>query len=172
MINGKNQYDARNIKEFNKQINCFVDELLLKIGAPKSKSVHIKGYSCLYEIMKNSAIRGDIESCHSLVNKLKAGNFTIEQKTIAADRLKGKIKALADQASLCVKRERRLCSNNFAKMIKAIVIDRDIFNRYIECSDLSIKYYYEAQRSAIAENGKHSITYETLSRPEKTNTIF
>ena len=61
MINGKNAFDAKQT-EFNKLVNCYVDELLVTIKMVKSKKNHANLYSCLYEIFKNSSIRGEIEN--------------------------------------------------------------------------------------------------------------
>lgn len=167
MINRVNAYDAKT-KEYNKLLNLFCDELISTIKIPKSKTAHQKTYSCLYEILKNSDVRGEIESCRSLVKKVECGNFNDLQKSTAAQRLKDKIRYLADKALLNVKRERRLQCINFAKMIKAIIVKQNLFDKYIEYSDLSIKNYYEAQQTALKENPRSSITYETLSKPSGT----
>ena len=167
MINGKNQYDATT-KEYNKLLNLFCDELISTIKLPKSKAAHQKTYSCLYEILKNSNVRGEIESCRSLVKKVVCGNFSNLQKSTATQSLKDKILYLADLALLNVKKEKRLQCINFAKMIKAIIVTQNLFDKYIEYSDLSIKNYYEAQQTALRDNPKSSITYETLSKPSGT----
>ena len=172
MVDGKNAFNAKN-EDFNKLVNCYVDELLATLKMVKSKKNHANLYSCLYEIFKNSSIRGEIESCHSLVQKLLCGNFTDKQKATAADRLRDKFLYLAEQALLKVKRERRMRIQNFAMVIKVISIQQDLFDKYINYSDNFIKSYYEAQQSAISESGKHSITYDTLSKPSgKTKATF
>lgn len=172
MVNGKNQYDATT-KEYNKLLNSFCDELISTIKLPKSKTAHQKTYSCLYEILKNSNVRGEIESCRSLVKKVACGNFTDLQKSTATKRLKDKILYLADQSLLNVKKERRLQCLNFAKMIKAIIVKQHLFDKYITYSDLSIKNYYEAQQTALKDNPRNTITHETLSKPSgKTKNIF
>ena len=171
-INGKNAFNAKN-EEFNKLANAYVDELLATLKMVKSKKNHANLYSCLYEIFKNSSIRGEIESCHSLVQKLLCGNFTDKQKATAADRLRDKFLYLAEQALLKVKRDRRMLVHNFARVIKVISTQQDMFDKYIKFSDNLIKSYYEAQGKAISESGKHSITYETLSKPSgKTKATF
>ena len=172
MIAGVNAFNAKN-EDFNKLVNCYVDELLATTKMLKSRQNHVKLYSCLYEIFKNSSVRGEIESCHSLVQKLLCGNFTDKQKSIAADRLRDKFLYLSEQSLLKVKRERRLKIQQFAIIIKAISIQQDLFDKYIYYSDNFIKSYYNAQTSAIAQNGKQSITYETLSKPSgKTKATF
>lgn len=173
MVNGKNQYDATKYKEFNDKLNMYANELLDKIRMPKSRNLHVNTYSCLYEILKNSSMRGEIESCHSLVRKVQYGDYSSMQKQNAADRLKDKISYIASESLLKVKASRRLESMTFAKMIKQIILDDNLFNQYIEYSDLSIKNYYEAQQTALRDNPKSSITYETLSKPSgKTKNIF
>ena len=172
MVDGVNAFNAKN-EDFNKLVNCYVDELLATLKMVKSKKNHANLYSCLYEIFKNSSIRGEIESCHSLVQKLLCGNFTDKQKATAADRLRDKFLYLSEQALLKVKRERRMRIQNFAMVIKVISIQQDLFDKYINYSDNFIKSYYEAQQSAISKSGKQSITYETPSRPSgKTKATF
>lgn len=172
MVNGTNAFNAKN-EDFNKLVNCYVDELLATTKMLKSKQNHIKLYSCLYEIFKNSSVRGEIESCHSLIQKILCGNYTPQQKATAADRLRDKFLYLSEQALLKVKRERRLKIQQFAIIIKAISLQQDLFDKYIYYSDNFIKSYYEAQSSAIAQNGRQSITYETLSKPSgKTKATF
>ena len=173
MINKKNQYDATKYREFNDKLNAYANELLDKIRMMKSRDLHVKTYSCMYEILKNSSMRGEIESCHSLVRKIQYGDFTDTQKQTVKDRLKDKIIYIAGESLLKVKTERRLQSMTFAKMIEQIILNEDIFNRYIEYSDLSVKLYYEAQQTALKDNPRSSITYETLSKPSgKTKNIF
>ena len=171
MINGVNQYDARKT-DYNKLLNAFVDELLATIRVPKSRVAHMKAYSSMYELYKNSNARGEIESCHSLVLKLQCGDYTTKQRAVAADRLRDKILYLADNCLLNVKRERRLECNNFAKMIKAIIVQQDLFDKYIEYSDLSIKNYYEAQQSALKDTPRSEITYSSLNKMKPRNKIF
>lgn len=172
MINGKNAFDAKQT-EFNKLVNCYVDELLVTIKMVKSKKNHANLYSCLYEIFKNSSIRGEIESCHSLIQKILCGNFTDKQKATAADRLRDKFLYLSEQALLKVKRDRRMPIILFARVIKSISIQQDLFDKYLTYSDNFIKSYYNAQERAISESGKHSITYETPSKPSgKTSPTF
>ena len=172
MIAGVNAFNAKN-EDFNKLVNCYVDELLATTKMLKSKQNHVKLYSCLYEIFKNSSVRGEIESCHSLVQKLLCGNFTDQQKSTAADRLRDKFLYLSEQSLLKVKRERRLKIQQFAIIIKVISIHQDLFDKYIYYSDNFIKSYYNAQERAISESGKHSITYETPSKPSgKTKATF
>jgi len=173
MVNGKNQYDATKYKEFNNKLNAYANELLNKIRMPKSKKLHVNTYSCLYEILKNSSMRGEIESCHSLVRKIQYGEYSSMQRQTVADRLKDKIFYVASESLLRVKAARRLEPMTFSKMIKQIILDDDLFNQYIEYSDLSVKLYYEAQQTALKDNPRSSITYETLSRPSgKTKNIF
>ena len=108
-----------------------------------------------------------------MVQKLLCGNFTDKQKSIVADRLRDKFLYLSEQSLLKVKRERRLKIQQFAIIIKVISIQQDLFDKYIYYSDNFIKSYYNAQTSAIAQNGKQSITYETLSKPSgKTKATF
>lgn len=172
MIAGNNAFNAKN-EDFNKLVNCYVDELLATTKMLKSKQNHIKLYSCLYEIFKNSSIRGEIESCHSLIQKILCGNFTDQQKATAADRLRDKFLYLSEQALLKVKRDRRMPIILFAKVIKSISVQQDLFDKYITYSDNFIKSYYNAQERAISESGKHSITYETPSKPSgKTKATF
>ena len=164
MINGKNAFDAKQT-EFNKLVNCYVDELLVTIKMVKSKKNHANLYSCLYEIFKNS--------CNSLIQKILCGNFTDQQKATAADRLRDKFLYLSEQALLKVKRDRRMPIILFAKVIKFISAQQDLFDKYITYSDNFIKSYYNAQERAISESGKHSITYETPSKPSgKTSPTF
>ena len=171
MINGKNQYDART-KEYNKLINCFVDELLATVRLPKSKQTHIKTYSSLYELMKNSALRGEVESCRSLVIKIQSGNYTEDQRSIAAKRLREKIVYISTECLLKVKQIRRLQVNNFAKMIKAIIVEQNLFDKYIHYSDLSISNYYDAQQTALKNNPRNTITYDPDGSGPKTSPTF
>ena len=171
-INGKNAFDATKT-DFNNLFNAYVDELLTSLKMVKSRKNHGNLYSCLYQASTNSSVRGEIESCHSLVQKLLCGNFTDKQKATAADRLRDKFLYLAEQALLKVKRDRRMLVHNFARVIKVISTQQDMFDKYIKFSDNLIKSYYEAQGKAISESGKHSITYETLSKPSgKTKATF
>ena len=172
MIGGVNAFNAKKT-EFNKLANAYVDELLATVRKVKSKKNHANLYSCLYELYKNSSLRGEIESCHSLAQKIVCGDFTNTQKTIAADRLRDKFLWIAEQALLKVKRDRRMMIRDFAIIVKAISLQQDLFDKYINLSDEFIKAYYQAQQSAIEENGRQSITYETLSRPSgKTKPTF
>lgn len=171
-INGKNAFDATKT-DFNNLFNAYVDELLTSLKMVKSRKNHGNLYSCLYQASTNSSVRGEIESCHSLVQKLLCGNFTDKQKATAADRLRDKFLYLSEQTLLKVKRERRMRIQNFAMVIKVISIQQDLFDKYINYSDNFIKSYYEAQQSAISKSGKQSITYETLSKPNgKTKATF
>ena len=172
MVNNENAFNAKKT-EFNKLANAYVDELLATVRKVKSKKNHANLYSCLYELYKNSSLRGEIESCHSLAQKIICGNFTNTQKATVADRLRDKFLWIAEQALLKVKRDRRLMIRDFAIIIKAISLQQDLFDKYINLSDNFIKAYYQAQQSAIEENGRQSITYETLSRPSgKTKATF
>jgi hypothetical protein len=172
MVNNENAFNAKKT-EFNKLANAYVDELLATVRKVKSKKNHANLYSCLYELYKNSSLRGEIESCHSLTQKIICGNFNSTQKATAADRLRDKFLWIAEQALLKVKRNRRLMIIDFAIIIKSITLQQDLFDKYIELSDNFIKAYYQAQQSAIEENGRQSITYETLSRPSgKTKPTF
>lgn len=172
MINGDNAFNAKKT-EFNKLANAYVDELLATVRKVKSKKNHANLYSCLYELYKNSSLRGEIESCHSLAQKIVCGNFTLEQRSFVADRLRDKFLWISEQALLKVKRNRRLMIIDFAIIIKSITLQQDLFDKYIELSDNFIKAYYQAQQIAIEENGRQSITYETLSRPSgKTKPTF
>lgn len=172
MVNGQNAFDATKT-DFNDLVNAYVDEILVTVKMVKSKKNHANLYSCLYEIFKNSSIRGDIESCHSLVQKMLCGNFNDKQRATVADRLRDKFLYLSEQALIKVKRSRRMLVQDFARAIKVISIQQDLFDKYIKYSDWFIKSYYEAQQSAISESGKHSITYNTLSKPSgKTQPTF
>lgn len=172
MINNENAFNAKKT-EFNKLANAYVDELLATVRKVKSKKNHANLYSCLYELYKNSSLRGEIESCHSLAQKITCGNFNNAQRATAADRLRDKFLWIAEQALLKVKRDRRLMIRDFAIIVKAISLQQDLFDKYINLSDNFIKAYYQAQQSAIEENGRQSITYETLSRPSgKTKATF
>ena len=172
MVNGQNAFDATKTN-FNDLVNAYVDEILVTVKMVKSKKNHANLYSCLYEIFKNSSIRGDIESCHSLVQKMLCGNFNDKQRATVADRLRDKFLYLSEQALIKVKRNRRMLIQDFARAIKVISIQQDLFDKYIKYSDWFIKSYYEAQQSAISESGKHSITYNTLSKPSgKTQPTF
>lgn len=172
MIAKTNAFNAKT-EDFNKLVNCYVDELLATVKMVKSKQNHVKLYSCMYEAFKNSSLRGEIESCHSLVRKIQTGDYSVDKRAIAAERLRDKILYISSECLLKVKQIRRLSNNAFAKIIKAIIVEQDLFDKYITYSDKFIKSYYEAQQSAIAKNGKQSITYETLSRPSgKTKATF
>ena len=172
MVNNENAFNAKK-SEFNNLANAYVDELLATVRKVKSKKNHANLYSCLYELYKNSSLRGEIESCHSLIQKIVCGNYSNMQKATAADRLRDKFLWISEQALLKVKRERRMLILDFAIIIKSIALQQDLFDKYIELSDNFIKAYYQAQQSAIEENGKQSITYETLSRPSgKTKATF
>lgn len=172
MVNNENAFNAKKT-EFNNLANAYVDELLATVRKVKSKKNHANLYSCLYELYKNSSLRGEIESCHSLAQKIVCGNFTLEQRATVADRLRDKFLWISEQALLKVKRNRRLMIIDFAIIIKSITLQQDLFDKYIELSDNFIKAYYQAQQSAIEENGRQSITYETLSRPSgKTKPTF
>lgn len=172
MVNNENAFNAKK-SEFNKLANAYVDELLATVRKVKSKKNHANLYSCLYELYKNSSLRGEIESCHSLILKIVCGNYSNMQKATAADRLRDKFLWISEQALLKVKRERRMLILDFAIIIKSIALQQDLFDKYIELSDNFIKAYYQAQQSAIEKNGRQSITYETLSRPSgKTKATF
>lgn len=172
MVNNENAFNVKKT-EFNKLANAYVDELLATVRKVKSKKNHANLYSCLYELYKNSSLRGEIESCHSLAQKIVCGNFTLEQRSFVAEKLRDKFLWISEQALLKVKRERRMLILDFAIIIKSIALQQDLFDKYIELSDNFIKAYYQAQQSAIEENGRQSITYETLSRPSgKTKATF
>lgn len=172
MVNNVNAFNA-NKTEFNNLANAYVDELLATVRKVKSKKNHTNLYSCLYELYKNSSLRGEIESCHSLAQKIICGSFNNTQKATAADRLRDKFLWISEQALLKVKRDRRLMIRDFAIIIKAISLQQDLFDKYINLSDKFIKAYYEAQQTALKDNPRSSITYETLSRPSgKTKNIF
>lgn len=171
-VNGKNAFDIKKT-EFHKLVNCFVDELLATVKEIKSSRNHINTFSCLYELMKNSQARGEVESCHLWVQKILCGDYSTKQKSVAAQRLRDKILYISSECLLKVKRERRLKADKFAMIIKAIIVQQDLFDKFIKYSDMSIASYYQAQQSAISESGKHSITYETLSKPSgKTSPTF
>lgn len=172
MVNGENAFDAKKT-EFNKLANAYVDELLATVRKVKSKSNHANLYSCLYELYKNSTLRGEIESCHSLAQKIICGDFNNTQKATAADRLRDRFLWIAEQALLKVKYDKRMVSKEFAVIVKAISLQQNLFDKYIDLSDKFVKAYYQAQQSAIEKNGKQSITYETLSKPSgKTKPTF
>lgn len=172
MVDGVNAFNAKKT-EFNKLANAYVDELLATVRKVKSKKNHANLYSCLYELYKNSSLRGEIESCHSLAQKIICGNFTEKQRATVADRLRDKFLWISEQTLLKVKRERRMLILDFAIIVKSITLQQDLFDKYIELSDNFIKAYYQAQQSAIEENGRQSITYETSSRPSgKTKPTF
>lgn len=172
MVNGKNAFDIKKT-DFHKLVNLYVDELLATVREPKSTTNHVNTFSCLYELMKNSSARGEVESCHSLVQKIQCGEYSKQQKSIAADNLRGKILSISNECLLKVKRDKRLNNEFFAKIIKCIVIEQNLFDKYIKYSDMSISSYYDAQQKAIDENGRHSITYDTPSKPSgKTKPTF
>ena len=172
MVDGKNAFDIKKT-EFHKLVNCFVDELLATTRTLKSSNNHVNAFSCLYELMKNGQARGEVESCHSLVQKIQCGDYTKQQKSTAADRLRDKILYISSECLLKVKKDKRLKNDVFAKIIKAIIVEQDLFDKYIRYSNLSIASYYEAQQKAISKTGKQSISYETLSKPTgKTSPTF